>query len=79
MLFNAPIGHWDTSNVTDRSGMFQYSKAFNQDLSAWILSKDVDLGDLFYDSGMSTANLCKLKAVGGAWLGVSQVGGAVCE
>ena len=33
--FNQPIGSWNTSNVTNMSGMFRDATAFNQNLSTW--------------------------------------------
>lgn len=65
--FNQPLGAWDTSVVITMKEMFFAAKAFNQDLSNWTLKKGVDIGALFKGSGMSTANICKLKALGGEW------------
>ena len=33
--FNQPLNNWDTSNVTDMTGMFQYNHVFDQDISSW--------------------------------------------
>ena len=38
--FNQPIGKWDTSKVTDMTGMFhQVRRAFNQPIGDWDTSK----------------------------------------
>ncbi len=37
--YNKPIGIWDVSNVTSMEGMFWGALKFNQDLSAWKVSK----------------------------------------
>ena len=41
------IGSWDTSNVTDMSGMFKYS-GFNQDIGNWNTSNVTDMNNMFY-------------------------------
>lgn len=33
--FNRPIGGWDVRSASSMEGMFQYARAFNQDLSTW--------------------------------------------
>ena len=37
------IGDWDTSNVTDMSGMFNYADRFNQSISNWNTSNVKDM------------------------------------
>lgn len=48
--FNAPISHWDTSNVTTLSGLFAYASAFNQPIGAWDTSKVTDMSHLFFQA-----------------------------
>ena len=76
--FNQPLGSWNTSNVEDMGWIFGYASAFNQDISTWILKDGVRQSSMFTESGMKPDNLCKLKAVGGEWLTLSEVSGAVC-
>jgi surface protein len=37
--FNQDISGWDTSNVQDMIGMFQYAESFDQDISAWCVEQ----------------------------------------
>jgi surface protein len=41
MKFNQPIGTWDTTKVTNMSGMFARNNAFNQDISTKVVTKTV--------------------------------------
>jgi hypothetical protein len=54
--------------------MFSKAKAFNQDLSQWVVSNTTDLTDIFSKSGLSQENYCKLEKLP-AWtkanLGIS--------
>ena len=45
--FNSDISHWDTSNVTTMSQMFEYAQAFNQDIGAWDMSKVTNMNHMF--------------------------------
>ncbi|WP_413288402.1 BspA family leucine-rich repeat surface protein [Bdellovibrio sp. HCB337] len=47
IVFNSPIGDWDTSNVTDMQFMFGGAKAFNQPLGSWDTSSVTDMSGLF--------------------------------
>ena len=53
--FNQPIGNWDTSNVTDMSGMFCSECAdsqFNQDISQWDVSNVTNMSGMFSQGGV---------------------------
>jgi surface protein len=45
--FNQPIGHWNVSNVTNMSCMFQSASDFNQPIGAWNVSRVVYMGSMF--------------------------------
>jgi len=45
--FNATIGNWDTSHVTDMSGMFYGTDAFNQDIGNWNVSSVTNMHEMF--------------------------------
>ena len=51
-LFNADIGNWNVSKVTNMSGMFHGAHCFNQDISKWVVSNVTDMSNMFY--GVST-------------------------
>ena len=47
--FNDPnVGSWDTKNITDMSGMFQYASSFNQDIGSWNTGNVTDMSYMFY-------------------------------
>ena len=46
ILFNQPLDSWDTSSVTDMSGMFVATQ-FNQDISSWNTSRVTDMSSMF--------------------------------
>jgi len=45
--FYGPIGCWDTSQVTNMSGMFHGAYAFNQDIGLWDTSRVTDMNQMF--------------------------------
>lgn len=45
--FNQDISNWDTSNVTDMSGMFAYASSFDQSLNNWNTSKVTEMSYMF--------------------------------
>jgi surface protein len=45
--FNEPIGHWDTSSVTDMSFAFNQARSFNQPISYWDTSKVENMQYMF--------------------------------
>jgi len=44
---NWDIGGWNTSGVTDMSGMFLNASEFNQDIGGWVTSKVTDMSNMF--------------------------------
>lgn len=48
LIFNAPIGHWDTSHVTDMSYTFNDASAFNQAIGSWDTSSVTNMSRMFY-------------------------------
>jgi surface protein len=46
--FNQPIGQWETSQVTDMSGMFQDARSFNQSIGQWDTSQVTDMSYMFH-------------------------------
>jgi surface protein len=63
------IGEWDTSNVTDMSGLFCGRYKFNEDISGWDTSKVTNMEDMFagawaFDgdlSGWDTSRVTNLR------------------
>jgi len=45
-----PIGTWDTSNVTDMSGMFLGDTSFNQPLDSWDTSNVTNMSSMFFSA-----------------------------
>jgi gliding motility-associated-like protein len=48
--FDEDISSWDTSNVTDMSGMFHGVSVFNQDIGRWDVSKVTNMSYMFGSS-----------------------------
>ena len=49
-VWNKNISSWDTSNVTDMSGMFDNANSnFNQDIGSWDVSNVENMTFMFYD------------------------------
>ena len=54
--FNQPIGSWNVSNVQSMNLMFSRATAFDQNIGSWNVSNVTYMPDMFYLSGLSTAN-----------------------
>jgi surface protein len=48
--FNQPIGHWNVSNVTNMSSMFQCAKEFNQPIGMWNVSSVENMVNMFCEA-----------------------------
>ncbi|WP_434323888.1 BspA family leucine-rich repeat surface protein [Mycoplasma capricolum subsp. capricolum] len=53
------IQHWDTSNITDMSNMFESAQWFTQDISNWNTSKVTNMSSMFYDAKLFNKNISK--------------------
>lgn len=49
-LFNAPIGAWDTSSVTNMDEMFRQADVFNQDIREWDVSNVIAMRSMFHSA-----------------------------
>jgi hypothetical protein len=47
---NPNLAYWDVSAVTDFTGVFRNMAAFDQDLSAWVMSSAVNLNYMFHNA-----------------------------
>ena len=56
-LENINFGNFDTSNVTNMSGMFYNSELSNLDLSSFDTSKVTDMDSMFYGSSATTLDI----------------------
>jgi len=45
------IGNWNTSNVTNMSGLFFNASSFNRDIGDWNTSNVTTISDMFYGAG----------------------------
>lgn len=55
--FNAKIDQWDTSNVANMYGLFNYCRQFNQDISIWNTSNVKDMSCMFYRAESFNQNI----------------------
>lgn len=57
VLFNQPIGHWDTSKIAYINGMLGNCDAFDQDLSNWVVTGIIGASNFMLNAnGLSTTN-----------------------
>lgn len=47
ILFDASIGHWDTTNVNNMDSMFMDAENFNRDIGQWNTSSVLDMTQVF--------------------------------
>jgi surface protein len=52
IIFNQPIGSWNTSNVTNMNAMFQNARLFNQPIGSWNTSNVTDMGNMFFGAAI---------------------------
>ncbi len=56
-LFDQPLNHWNTTEVTSMSEMFYDAEAFNQDLNSWNVSSVTDMIRLFQNAKAFNGNI----------------------
>lgn len=64
-ILYADVSQWDTSNVTDFVGIFQYSAIKTIDLSNWNVSNGTNFQYMFYSSNISIIDTRKWKIKSG--------------
>ena len=65
------IRFWDTSNINNMSGLFEFNKNFNEDISGWNTSGVTNMNGTFYEasafnqdiSGWDTSNVTDMYAM----------------
>ena len=57
--FNQPIGNWNTTNVTDMSGMFQGASGFNQDITTWNFNSLTNATNIFPENYTYNVSIMK--------------------
>ena len=81
--FNQPIGHWDTSKVTNMKGMFTHTH-FNRPIDGWDTSRVANMTEMFYFSthfnqsigGWDTSRVTTMAGMfSGAWAFNRNIGG----
>lgn len=50
---NSSFASWNTSNITNMSGMFKYTSWFNQNIGNWDTSKVTDMSEMFANSSFN--------------------------
>ena len=48
--FDGDVSGWDTSSVTDMSGMFRDAYSFNGAIPSWDVSSVTDMSGMFWDA-----------------------------
>ena len=57
IVFNQPIGNWNTSNVTDMLAMFTNAQKFNKPIGNWDVGKVTDMSEMFLWANAFNQNL----------------------
>ena len=55
--FNADIGNWDVSGITNMARMFREASAFNQDLNTWDVSQVRNMSSMFERATAFNSNI----------------------
>jgi surface protein len=68
-IFNQPLNNWNTSSVTDMSGMFVASgaSAFNQNIGSWNVSAVTDFADFMLGKTATNFSTSNLDAIYNGW------------
>ena len=52
-----PISQWNTTQVTDMSGLFQNATGFNEDITTWDVSGVTDMNNMFNGASVFDQNI----------------------
>ena len=64
--FDADIGAWDVSKVTNMGWMFAFATTFNQHLGDWDVDSVTDMASMFHDLDIECPSWAVDKDAGGA-------------
>ena len=75
-----PIASWDTSAVTNMTGMFCGTADFNEDISRWDVSNVVEMGYMFnsctsFNGDLSSWNVSSVKSMAAMFQGATSFNG----
>jgi surface protein len=68
IVFDQPIGSWNTSRVTDMQAMFSNATAFNQNIGSWNISNVTNFTDFMTGKTSSNFSSTNLDAIYNGWI-----------
>jgi surface protein len=67
ILFNQPIGNWNTGAVTNMSSMFRNENQFNQDIGGWNVSGVTNFSNFMDGKTPTYFSATNLDAIYNGW------------